>query len=375
MGRSGGGGGGGFSGGGHSGGFSGGGRSSGGFSGGSRGGGGRSAGPGGSGGGRPGGFGGGGFGGPRGYNPPPPRRRNYGTGGSFWGGFMGGMIGSRVGRNMGGGNTPPHGNNPDDRRGGCSGCLGTLFIIIVALVLLGAIMNSFTGCTSNYNSGSSSSSIQASTVDREALPKSGTFITPAYTDEDGDWIHTPATLETGLRAFYNETGVVPYVYILPNGETESTSELSSMAQELYDKIFTDENGFILVFCDNGKGSYNCGYAAGSSAKSVMDSEAVTILANYLDRYYNDYSLSEEEIFSKTFSDTADRIMSKTTPAYVYVIGGVVAVAVVGGIVAVVYLRNKRKAEEAKRVDDLLNKPLETFGDTDLDERAKKYENK
>lgn len=43
----------------------------------------------------------------------------------------------------------------------------------------------------------------------------------------------------------------------------------------------------------------------------MDNEAVSILADYLDRYYNDSSVSEEEIFSNAFAKTADRIMTVT----------------------------------------------------------------
>lgn len=103
----------------------------------------------------------------------------------------------------------------------------------------------------------------------------------------------------------------PYLYILPNGATTSTQDLSRQAEKLYDQLFTDEGHFLLVFCDDGYGSFHCGYTVGSQAKTVMDDEAVGILADYLDRYYSDYSLSEEEIFSKTFSSTATRIMTVT----------------------------------------------------------------
>ena len=40
-----------------------------------------------------------------------------------------------------------------------------------------------------------------------------------YTDADGDWIHNESELVSGLKQFYRETGVQPYVYILPNGES------------------------------------------------------------------------------------------------------------------------------------------------------------
>ena len=65
-------------------------------------------------------------------------------------------------------------------------------------------------------------------------------------------------LESGMRQFYQETGVQPYLYLLPNGSVTSTTELTAMAEELYPQLFTDEGHFLLVFCDNGAGSYNCG---------------------------------------------------------------------------------------------------------------------
>ena len=136
-----------------------------------------------------------------------------------------------------------------------------------------------------------------------------------YTDADGDWIHNASQLESGLRHFYKKTGVQPYVYILPNGTTTSTSDLQSRAEKLYGELFTDDAHFILVFCDDGEGGYNCGYAVGSQAKTIMDSEAISILADYLDRYYSDFSLSEEEIFSKAFSDAAEYIGGPALPSW------------------------------------------------------------
>ena len=282
MGRSGGSGGGGFSGGG----FSGGGRSSGGFSGGSHSGG-RSGG---------GSFGGGGWG-----APPPPPRRPYRTGGG-----------------NGGGN-----GNGQNNSGG-SGCGTTLIVVLLVLFLFGGI--------GFFLMGTPSSSIAKSTVAREALPSNAVTETGYYTDADGDWIHNQGELTAGLRKFYQETGVQPYVYILPNGESTSVPDLKSRAEALYPQLFTDEAHFLLVFCDDGRGGYNCGYTVGSQAKTVMDNEAVSILADYLDRYYNDSSVSEEEIFSNAFAKTADRIMTVTRSPVVPVAVCIAAVIVIALLV-------------------------------------------
>ena len=372
MGRS--GGGGGFSGGG---GFGGGfGSSGGGFGGGFSGGsgsGGRSAGHGGS------GFGGGYHGG--GY---------YGGGfggGSFWGGFLGGLMGSSRSGGGGGGSVPPQmspqpsgpqqpgsgdgpgGNGPQpgssQGKSSNSGC-GTVFVIVAAVLLVLLLVVALGGgsCTG--------ANVPASTVERTALPAGSVNETGYFTDEDGDWIHDPAKLERGLRHFYEETGVQPYVYILPNGSVRSYQELQSIAQEKYDELFTDQAHFVLVFCDDGNGRFNAAYWAGAMTGSVLDDEAINIFKAYLSQNYDDMGLTEEEIFSDAFADTADRIMT-VTPSPLPVIAVCAAVIIVAVVVFLI-VRNRRLAEqrEAERMQEILNTPLESFADAELADLEKKY---
>lgn len=354
MGRSGGGGSGG--GGGGFGGFSGGGRSSGGFSGG----GGRSGSP----------FGGGGRSDPS-YGNNSPYGGGYGGGGN--GGFgMGMLLGTLLNspRSGGGGNyPPPDGGQPGGSGGGKSsgGCIIAVltvgFILLISVLLL-----SFGSC-------SGSDSVATSTVEREALPASVVSETAYFTDEDGGWISNAGQLESGMRSFFKDTGVQPYLYILPNEATTSTQQLGEKADELYGKLFTDEGHFLLVFCDDGSGSYNCGYAVGSQAKTVMDDEAVGILSDYLDRYYNDYSLSEEDIFSKTFQDTGERIMTVTQSPIVPIVAGI-AVIVVALLAFFVFKKiQERKKAEQESTERILQTPLEKFGDQDVEDLAQKYEDK
>lgn len=375
MGRS--GGGGGFSGGG---GFGGGfGSSGGGFGGGFSGGsgsGGRSAGHGGS------GFGGGYHGG--GY---------YGGGfggGSFWGGFLGGLMGSSRGGGgdgsvppqmpqqpsgpqqpgSGGGPGGPGGPNapqPGSPQGksSSSGC-GTVFVIVAAVLLVLLLVVALGG------GGCSGANVPASTVERTVLPAGSVNETGYFTDEDGDWIHDPAKLERGLRHFYEETGVQPYVYILPNGSVRSYQELQSIAQEKYDELFTDQAHFVLVFCDDGNGRFNAAYWAGAMTGSVLDDEAINIFKAYLSQNYDDMSLSEEEIFSDAFADTADRIMT-VTPSPLPIIAVCAAVIIVAVVVFLI-VRNRRlaKQREAERMQEILNTPLESLADAELADLEKKY---
>ena len=318
MGRS--GGGGGFRGGG----FSGGGRSSGGFSG---------------------GFGGG---------------RSRGRSGVSHGGFRNRMvIINHSGRYYGGGG---------GGQGGGSG-LGAVVAAGVIVLFLLLFIISLTG-GSLFGGG-----IARSTVEREKLPASAVQQTEWYTDADGSWIGNPSVLERGLRTFYEDTGVQPYVYILPNGETRQVSELTRRAEDLYPQLFADEGHFLLVFCDDDRGSYNCGYTVGSQAKTVMDDEAIGILADYLDRYYNDMSISEEEIFANAFADTGARIMHVTRSPVVPVV--VCAAVIVVAVLLFITLKKRREAREREqeRTEEILKTPLEKFGDQEVEDLAEKYQDR
>ena len=343
MGRSGGGGG-GFGGGGRSGGFSGGGRRSGGFSGGGRSGG-RS------------GSGFGGFGAPRPAGGPRPRRTYVPVFGG-WGWRRPTVVTAGV----------------------SGGCGGWLVGLVLAVLLVALLSSSLSFCDSGFGGGASYSqgATQASSTVREKLPADAVTKTDWYTDADGDWVHNPSRLTSGLERFYDKTGVQPYVYILPNGTSTSVDELTARAEQLYGELFQDEGHFLLVFCDDGNGSFACGYTVGTVASAVMDSEALGILADELDYAYNN-AASDEEVFSDAFERTAERIMSaaedEAAGQALLVVGGVVvAVLVVGGVALVVARRRKAaKAEEKKRMEEILNTPLEQFGDKEVEDLADKYE--
>ena len=387
MGRSGGGGGGGSHSGG--GGFSGGGRTSGGFSGGGGGrSGGRSGGP-------SGGFGGGGFGGgPRGGGPSG----GFG-GGPRGGGFGGGPRdhgprGPRGGFGFGFGpsiHVGPSVNVGGGGNGGCGGCLGTVIGFILVLMLLSVLYGAMDSCSGRNDYGSYGSSGYSATTTsdtvRTKLDSGDVSKTAYYTDEDGDWIHSASKLEKGLSHFFDKTGVQPYVYILKNGSETSVDALNKKSSDLYDQLFSDEGHFLLVFCDAGDGTFNCGYTIGTKARTVMDDEALGVLEEELNNAYNNAS-TDEEVFSDAFYNTADTIMKAADSEAKSAATGKVALVVVGvaavGGIAYVVVRNKKKAdaERKERADQILNTPLEKFGDADnptsdknVEDLASKYEDK
>lgn len=269
----------------------------------------------------------------------------------------------------------PQGSNSGGNEGSGSGCgCRTILMVLLVLLLVGALFNVFSIALGPDDSGDS--------TPREALPASATVETAYYTDADGDWVHSPSAIESGLRHFYQETGVQPYVYILPNGSETSTSVLEQQAQDAYDSLFQDEGHFLLMFCDTGNGTFNCGYTCGSAAKGVMDASAISVLQKNLDRYYQTAN-TDEEVFSLAFSKTADEIMDSSSgdsSAGSLVASVIVVVAALAVLIVLLVLRRRdqqQKLEEKKQaeMERILSQPLETFGDKDVEDLADKYEGK
>jgi hypothetical protein len=334
-----------------------GGRSSGGSFGGSRSSGGRSGGS--FGGGRSGGFGG-----------KPPGRSGGSGGGIFGGGVFGGgrSGGSGGGVFGGGGATRPGGgwfvprrppvvlvptpisgrpeqpqsqgmaqerNMNSGGRGGSvhrstpgntgkarsgAGC-GTVLLVLAILVILGVVVSAVMGQGFFFRGYRSDRGITWSTIQRKPLPAGSVNETEYYTDTLG-WIGNRTQMLSGLKHFYKKTGVQPHVYITDKVSglySPTADDLDEFANGLYDELFTDEAHLLLVFFEYGDGRYQTRYVCGTQAKTVIDQEAADILLDYLDRYYYDKSLTDEQFFSVSFADAADRIMTVTRSPWIPVL--------------------------------------------------------
>ncbi len=258
---------------------------------------------------------------------------------------------------------------PPDSEPSRRGCGSTLLFGIIILSIIGFIIAivspSLTG---------SGAEITKSTVQREALSAGSVNVTGYYTDELG-WIVNENKLLTGLKHFYQETGVQPYLYITDtvNGShTPSDSDMDIYANDMYDQLFTDEAHLLFIFFEYDE-AYMDRYVCGAQAKTVIDAEAADILLDHIDRYYYDDDLTDEEFFSKAFSDAADRIMTVTRSPWINVL--IVFGFVVMLIVLFAWWRyvKKQKSLEAQYNEEILNTPLEVFGSLEAEELAKKYE--
>ena len=263
-----------------------------------------------------------------------------------------------------------------------SSVASTIFTILVIFIIIALLFGNI------RSSSSGSSSVPSNTTQR--TPLSGAVSKTSWYDDQIGWIRNERDLVSGLEDFYKETGVQPYVLLVPYeakywNESDDESSLNILQannylENYYKQKFKDEAHFIFAYfsCRNDSRSKMDGefrYLTGYSAETIMDNEAIKIFWGYFENNYYNTSLSMEEMISKTFSQTGNRIMSKPTNAWdfakiaVPVVGGLVAIFVVFSIVKVRAQRQKEREEFTK---EILDKPLETFGNdtSDLEEKYK-----
>ena len=200
--------------------------------------------------------------------------------------------------------------------------------------------------------------IERSTVQRDKLPASKCDeVNFWYQDDWGTWIDDEDeefSLRVGLKSFYEDTGVQPYLWIMGEEGKEYKSEgsLEELAEEKYKELFGHDEGHLLVifreYPDN-SGNYICTVTPGYDAETqVMDDQAKEILLDYIDYYYTDSDLNEGEFFESAFIQAGNRIMTKQMSWRQICTIVIVAIVVVIGIIIVASIIKKRKVAVAKQ---------------------------
>lgn len=249
-------------------------------------------------------------------------------------------------------NNSSHSNNSDGR-----GCLNTVLIIVMVMSIVAVLFTAMSAAGDK-------------SIERTPLGSGAVIETDYYTDELG-WVD--GGVESGLKYFYKKTGVQPHVYITDNIGSGSDSEIVEFAETKYEELFEDSAHLLLVFYEK-NGYYRTYCLTGAVAEEVMDADARNILLNTLDENYYDSSLDDNEFFGNSFKEAADKIMKKPDS----VIEAIAVPAVIFAVSLTAFLvmkKEEKKKREKKELEEMLNTPLETFGDTAAEELAKKYEDK
>lgn len=231
--------------------------------------------------------------------------------------------------------------------------LGTL---IACLIVFAVVIFSFFMIASD-------DSDVTSTINREKIENPIPYDNNCIKDELG-YVENTSKLSKNLKNFYNKTGIQPYIYLKSYDETlTSDSQKDNYAQNWYEQNIDNEDTFLFVYYED-QDPNEIGYMAyvnGKQVTSVMDSEAVNIFWNYIDRYWTDNSLSTVEVFTKTFNSTTNTIMEKSTTSndiikIICIIVGIVIV--IGGIIYILRMKFKRDKEKAKETVEILKTPLD-----------------
>lgn len=239
---------------------------------------------------------------------------------------------------------------------------GTLSIVLAIIVIVAGLV-------------AARPNIQQSTVERSKLDSSLCTKVDTWYQDDINWIHDEKTLLRGLKTFYDKTGVQPYLWITDNinGKIKpNTSDFETALKSKYLELFKDEGHVIVCFMESSPSVYATYYWAGSAAKGVIDDEAGEILLDVIDSKYTS-DLSDEEMFSKSFSDAATRMMKVGHTTKQLIIIAVIVLLCLGFVVSVylwVKTRAKARAEEAEETQRILNTPIDEIGESVLDKYNK-----
>lgn len=239
---------------------------------------------------------------------------------------------------------------------------GTLGIILAIIVIVAGLI-------------AARPNIQQSTVERSKLDSSLCTKVDTWYQDDINWIHDEKTLLKGLKMFYDKTGVQPYLWITDNinGKAKpNTSDFETALKSKYSELFKDEGHVIVCFMESSPSVYATYYWAGSAAKGVIDDEAGEILLDVIDSKYTS-DLSDEEMFSKSFSDAATRMMKvgRTTKQYIILAVAVIAgLGIIAGFIFLLKAKRKSDAEEAEDRERILNTDINEMSDSVLNKYNK-----
>lgn len=224
---------------------------------------------------------------------------------------------------------------------------------IVSFIMMLIILFAVIGIFSSVNK-------PANNIERFKLETGNAFDNNCIDDQLG-WFDSTTTAAAGLKKFWEETGVQPYIIIkADDGTLTSDAEKEEWLKEFYNEnIAPRQDAFVYCyFYENGEeltGVPNyMAYASGTQTSSVMDALAVDIFWGYIDRYWTT-DMSTDEVFTNAFTDTGKAIMHVSTTGkdlvkYVLIIVIAIIVSVTLMKLAKVWFKDRReKAAEDERI--------------------------
>jgi hypothetical protein len=206
--------------------------------------------------------------------------------------------------------------------------------------------------------------VSGSQISREKLQNTKWEL---HVEDDLGWLD-PGRVGEGLKAFWQETGVVPYVMLVDDRKAfEEHDSLESMAEAVFDERGLNEDMMLfLVASHEDSDDYYGWITLGHEAALVMDKEAQDILTRHFRSWWDKDpgSVTETQLFSRAFRDAGKSIMRAAPPWWLIPAAlGLLILCVLAAIVALNARTKKIKAEAelAKKTEEVLKTPLEELG--------------
>jgi len=183
--------------------------------------------------------------------------------------------------------------------------------------------------------------------------------------------------EAACHEFYLKTGIPLYFYTAMEYEG-AVSTCDEYTVKLYDDIFKDENHVLIAYYDNVEW---WSWEIGDEAEAYMTEDNVNDLLDIIiDDYWNDFSLTNDQVLAKGISAYQDKLLTVKSGG-----NGLASILMIVGLVMLVigiyqYINYsadvKKYTEEVKKLEreQILSKPLETFGNQEVDDLKSKYDN-
>lgn len=216
----------------------------------------------------------------------------------------------------------------------------------------------------------------------ERTPLSGSPTPTSFFRDAGDAITDPQELNAAMSEFYQQTGVAPFLYIMPE-DAYIYRSIASTYGSLYGPTLPQKERtyFTVVYSAHSQSGYDIDIDVGYKAQAVMDEAAIQVFEQNLYDDYLEPGSTLTETFANAYRESAHDIMEQEvedpTKSVCIVFGGIGIAVVISIIVcALLIQRHRKKLRERERqeyIEQMLEMPLEKFGDTDVEELARKYE--
>lgn len=211
---------------------------------------------------------------------------------------------------------------------------------------------------------------------KEKLAASEPFVEDCVIDELG-WIDSMS--KDGLRHFYDETGIQPFVYLKAYDASLTTEQAKEeWTVDYYEDNIPNETSFLYVYFED-EDPNSIGYmtyAGGTGIQAVMDAEAVSIFWNNIDTYW-DLISDTGELFDEVFESTAEEVMQDMSGfvkpfLMTILIAGFIVVEIVFAcsFIGIKKRKDRLKEEENRKI---LETPMEELVDQHLEDLKKEYD--